>query len=111
MDGRDYRFVTHQAFLTARDAGEFAEWAEVHGNYYGTLRSEVRRVLDAGQHVLMDIDVQGARAVRAAGLPAVFAFVAPPSLAELEARLRGRGTESDAEIATRMQNAKAEMER
>jgi len=83
----------------------------VHGHLYGTSAAAVAAVAAAGKCCILDIDVQGARAVRAAGLPAVFAFVAPPSLAELEARLRGRGTESDAEIATRMQNAKAEMER
>ena len=61
VDGRDYRFISLEAFAAARVAGEFAEWAEVHGNFYGTMRSEIQRVLNAGQHVLMDIDVQGAR--------------------------------------------------
>jgi len=111
QDGVHYHFTTHPDFEAAISRGAFLEHAHVHGHLYGTSAAAVAAVAAAGKCCILDIDVQGARAVRAAGLPAVFAFVAPPSLAELEARLRGRGTESDAEIATRMQNAKAEMER
>jgi guanylate kinase len=109
VDGRDYRFVTHQAFLTARDAGEFAEWAEVHGNYYGTLRSEVRRVLDAGQHVLMDIDVQGARQFHTAFPETVLIFVLPPSGEVLKSRLSSRKSETRERLLVRLRNARAEL--
>lgn len=109
VDGRDYRFVTHQAFLKARDAGEFAEWAEVHGNYYGTLRSEVRRVLDAGQHVLMDIDVQGARQFHTAFPETVLIFVLPPSGEVLKSRLSSRKSETRERLLVRLRNARAEL--
>lgn len=109
VDGRDYRFVTHQAFLTARDAGEFAEWAEVHGNYYGTLRSEVRRVLDEGQHVLMDIDVQGARQFHTAFPETVLIFVLPPSGEVLKSRLSSRKSETRERLLVRLRNARAEL--
>lgn len=109
VDGRDYRFVTHQVFLSARDAGEFAEWAEVHGNYYGTLRSEVRRVLDAGQHVLMDIDVQGARQFHTAFPETVLIFVLPPSGEVLKSRLSSRKSETRERLLVRLRNARAEL--
>ena len=81
VEGRDYRFLTLDSFLASRDAGDFAEWAEVHGAYYGTLRSEVTRALQTGRHVLMDIDVQGARQFHAAFPDTVLVFVLPPSTA------------------------------
>ena len=111
QDGVHYHFTSRDAFEAAIEAGEFLEHAHVHGNIYGTSTAAVAAVADAGKTCILDIDVQGARAVRAAGVPAVFVFVAPPSLAELEARLRGRGTETEAQIATRLKNAKDEMER
>ncbi|MDQ8158843.1 MAG: guanylate kinase [Gemmatimonadota bacterium] len=109
VDGRDYQFVAHDTFLAARDAGEFAEWAEVHGNCYGTLRSEVRRVLDAGQHVLMDIDVQGARQFHAAFPETVLIFVLPPSGEVLKSRLSSRKSESRERLLVRLRNARAEL--
>jgi guanylate kinase len=109
VDGRDYQFVAHDTFLAARDAGEFAEWAEVHGNFYGTLRSEVRRVLDAGQHVLMDIDVQGARQFHAAFPETVLIFVLPPSGEVLKSRLSSRKSESRERLLVRLRNARAEL--
>lgn len=109
LDGRDYRFMTLQAFLAARDAGEFAEWAEVHGSYYGTLRSEVTRVLRAGRHVLMDIDVQGARQFHAAFPDTVLVFVLPPSGEVLKARLAGRKSESRERLLVRLRNARTEL--
>ncbi len=109
VDGRDYRFFSTSEFERARDAGEFAEWAEVHGCYYGTLRSEVRRVLDAGQHVLMDIDVQGARQFAAAFPDTVLVFVLPPSGEVLKLRLAGRKSESNERLLTRLRNARAEL--
>lgn len=109
VDGRDYRFLTPDAFTRARDEGAFAEWAEVHGNYYGTLRSEVQRVLSSGQHVLMDIDVQGARQFHAAFPDTVLVFVLPPSGEVLKARLSGRQSESRERLLVRLQNARAEL--
>ncbi len=109
VDGRDYRFMKNETFLRARDAGEFAEWAEVHGFYYGTLRSEVVRVLSTGQHVLMDIDVQGARQFAAAFVDTVLIFVLPPSGEVLKARLAGRKSESRERLLVRLRNARAEL--
>jgi guanylate kinase len=109
VDGRDYRFLSHEAFLVARDAGEFAEWAEVHGNFYGTLRSEVERVLASGRHVLMDIDVQGARQFHAAFPDTVLVFVLPPSGEVLKARLDARKSENRERLLVRLRNARAEL--
>ena len=78
-DGTDYYFLTEAQFQARRAAGEFAESAEVHGNLYGTLKSEIARVLGAGKHVIMDIDVQGAAQIRKAFPQAVTVFVLPPS--------------------------------
>lgn len=91
------------------EAGDFLEWAEVHGNFYGTSKAAVAAVAATGKCCVLDIDVQGARSVRAAGLPCTFVFVMPPSLAELEARLRGRGTEGEESIRKRLGNAEGEM--
>lgn len=109
LDGKDYRFLSRDAFVTARDAGEFAEWAEVHGNLYGTLRSEVRRVLDGGRHVLMDIDVQGARQFHTAFPDTVLVFVLPPSGEVLLSRLSARGSEDREKLLVRLRNARAEL--
>lgn len=96
-------------FVAARDAGDYAEWAEVHGYFYGTLRSEVVRVLETGRHVLMDIDVQGARQFAAAFLDTVLIFVLPPSGEVLKARLAGRKSESRERLLVRLRNARAEL--
>ena len=85
------------------------EWAEVHAEHYGTLRSEIERRLGAGKNVLLDIDVQGGRAVRRVYKDGVFIFVLPPSLADLEERLRGRATDSDDTIRLRLDNALREI--
>lgn len=110
QDGHHYYFVTPQRFLDMRNRkpSAFIEWAEVHGNYYGTSRNEVERLQQLGQDVLLDIDVQGAEQVMEKASP-VSVFVAPPSMAELERRLRGRGTEDDDTIALRLRNATTEM--
>lgn len=109
VDGRDYRFLTPDAFVAARDRGEFAEWAEVHGNFYGTLRSEVERVLATGRHVLMDIDVQGARQFHAAFPDTVLVFVLPPSGEVLKTRLSSRQSEDRERLLVRLRNARAEL--
>lgn len=109
VDGRDYHFLTRDEFARRRDANEFAEWAPVHGNWYGTLRSEVERVLARGLHVIMDIDVQGARQFAAAFPQSVLVFVLPPSAPILLERLAGRSTESPATLALRLRNARDEI--
>ncbi|AMW04950.1 guanylate kinase [Gemmatimonas phototrophica] len=109
VDGRDYRFLSRDAFHTAVDRGEFAEWAEVHGNFYGTLRSEVERVLATGRHVLMDIDVQGARQFHTAFPDTVLIFVLPPSGEVLKARLSARKSEDRERLLVRLRNARAEL--
>ena len=109
VDGRDYRFMTTETFLSSRDGGEFAEWAEVHGSFYGTLRSEVTRVLSTGRHVLMDIDVQGARQFHAAFPDTVLIFVLPPSGEVLTTRLAGRKSESRERLLVRLRNAREEL--
>ena len=111
QDGVHYHFTSRDAFEAAIEAGDFIEHAHVHGHLYGTSTAAVAAVAAAGKTCILDIDVQGARSVRAARLPAVFVFVAPPSLGELEARLRGRGTETEAQIGVRLKNAKEELER
>jgi guanylate kinase len=108
-DGRDYLFLSREEFRRRIDAGEFVEWAEVHGELYGTLRSEIERRLDRGVNVLLDIDVQGGRSVRKMYRDGVFIFVLPPSLRSLEERLRGRGTDSDERIRLRLDNALREI--
>ena len=115
VDGRDYHFLTRDDFATRIAAGEFLEHAEVHGNHYGSLKSEVIRHLAAGTDVVMDIDVQGAAQVRACPDPSirrsfVDLFVMPPNEQELLSRLSGRGTDSNEVIALRMRNALEEMD-
>ena len=109
VDGRDYYFLAVDAFEAAAGRGEFAEWAVVHGNRYGTLKREVERVLGGGRHVLMDIDVQGAHQFAASFPGAVRVFVLPPSGGVLLARLAARASESEAQFALRVRNARDEI--
>ncbi len=109
VDGTDYIFLGRDDFIRRRDFGEFAEWAEVHGNLYGTLKLEVARVLDSGRHVVLDIDVQGARQMRVAFPAAVTVFVLPPSGDTLLDRLRNRKTESPKQLADRLHSALGEL--
>lgn len=110
VDGVDYHFLTRERFDAAVERGEFAEWAEVHGRMYGTLVREVRAVMDRGQHVMLDIDVQGARQVVQRFMDAVTIFVVPPSAEALVARLAGRNTETTEMLALRLKNAVRELE-
>lgn len=107
--GRDYFFITPEEFRARRERGEFAESAEVHGHWYGTLGREIERVLAEGKHVIMDIDVQGAAQLGRAFPQAVLVFVLPPSVNELLKRLRARKTEDRASLARRMMNALEEL--
>jgi len=110
VDGFHYHFVVAGLFAQLRDRHPpgFLEWAEVHGNLYGTSVAEVRRQQQAGFDVILDIDVQGAAQVRRHAQP-VTIFIAPPSVPELERRLRGRGTENEDNLAVRLANARKEM--
>jgi guanylate kinase len=110
-DGRDYHFLSAAEFARRADAGDFLEHATFSGNRYGTLRSEIERTLDAGHSVVLEIEVQGARQVRAAmGDEAVLIFIAPPDPQVLRERLAGRGTDSNAAIERRLETAKQELE-
>jgi guanylate kinase len=114
VDGRDYHFLSTEEFERRRQAGDFLEHAVVHGNHYGSLKSEVLDHLNRGVDVVMDIDIQGAAQVRNCADPgirraAVDLFVMPPSDAELRARLSNRGTDNAETIALRMANALDEM--
>ncbi len=109
IDGVHYHFVTREQFQSLIDQGAFLEWAEVHGNAYGTNRAWVESELAAGRDVLLEIDWQGARQVKAVFPELVTIFILPPSFAELEARLRRRGTDSEAVIAQRLANARQEL--
>ena len=108
-DGNDYFFLSVAAFEARRRRGEFVETAEVHGNLYGTLHSEVRRVLAAGKQVVMDIDVQGAREIFTAYPDSLRIFLLPPSAGALVQRLSGRGTEDATVLARRIRNAREEL--
>jgi len=109
-DGRDYHFVSRETFLDIRssEASGFLEWAEVYGNLYGTSRPEVARNLNSGLDIILDIDVQGALQVQESSEP-VSVFIAPPSIEELESRLRKRGTENKKDLEVRLENVKKEL--
>ncbi len=109
VDGVDYHFVSKEHFMQMVEQEEFLEWAEVHGNCYGTSRSAVTAMLENGQDVLLDIDVQGAMQVRDIFPESVLIFILPPSLQVLEHRLRNRGTDSEETIRLRMENARGEL--
>ena len=108
-NGREYHFVDVPAFLEMVDRGGFLEWAEVHGNYYGTSKQWIASEMAAGRDVLLEIDWQGAQQVRKVFPEAIGIFVLPPSMPVLEARLSGRGTDSAEVIARRIAAARDEM--
>jgi guanylate kinase len=107
--GKDYFFVTRSEFEKMVADGGFLEWAEVHGNLYGTARAQVEKELADGDDVILEIDVQGAANVRRLGLEAASIFVLPPSFAALRDRLTARGTENAAQLALRLANARQEV--
>jgi guanylate kinase len=108
-DGIDYRFVSDEEFDRMVAGGELLEWAHVVGHRSGTPAGPVEEALAAGRDVVLEIDVQGARQARERAPDAVLIFLAPPSLEELERRLRSRGTEDEARLALRLATARAEM--
>jgi guanylate kinase len=108
-DGVDYNFVSREQFEGMVSNGEFLEWADVFGNLYGTSRPDTEQRLNAGEDVVLVIDVQGARQVRSAGVEAISIFVMPPSYQVLEQRLRGRSKDSEEAMQRRLQVARAEV--
>jgi len=109
VEGKDYHFLSVEKFKRGQKADEFAESAEVHGHLYGTLRAEVERVLGTGRHVIMDIDVQGAKQFARAFPDSVLIFILPPSAKALVERLKARGTEDIKSLIRRFKSAKAEL--
>jgi guanylate kinase len=111
QEGVNYYFVDRKTFSMMREREAFLEWAEVHGEFYGTSREVVVDNLEKGTDVILDIDVQGAEIIRKSGMiDAASIFIAPPDLVELERRLRGRAQDSEETILLRMKNARKEMQ-
>ncbi len=110
VEGKDYYFLDRVAFEKKIAQGEFLEWAEVHGNLYGTLRSELTRLLSKKQTVILEIDVQGALNIKKSAIPSTLIFLLPPSWEELAKRLSGRGSENADTLAVRLQTAHRELE-
>jgi len=108
-DGREYHFVAVDVFRAMISRGEFLEWAEVHGNFYGTSKSRIAEQLAAGSDVLLEIDWQGAQQVRQQFPEAIGIFILPPSMEELTRRLTGRGTDAPEVVERRLAAAQAEM--
>jgi guanylate kinase len=109
VDGHDYHFMDKARFRSEIERGAFIEWAEVHGNLYGTPRAPMERALAAGKVFLVEIDVQGGAQLKALGLPGVYVFIAPPDQASLRTRLEHRGTDTPEVIERRMAKAQEEM--
>jgi guanylate kinase len=109
LDGKDYYFVSQERFSEMISAGDFAEWAEVHSNLYGTSRRVLDDMISKGLDVILDIDTQGAKQIKTKFDTAVYIFIMPPSLEILEERLRNRKSDHEEEIRKRMGRAKEEM--
>lgn len=110
VEGKDYYFVSRTDFIERMSEGAFAEWAEVHGNLYGTLKTEIQRVLGEGRHVMMDVDIQGAALLRRSFPSVVTIFVLPPSGEVMLDRLRNRKTEGKEAIVRRLESALQELQ-
>lgn len=111
QDGKDYHFTTAEQFREKIDSESWAEWAEVHGNYYGTSAEFIDRQRAKGRHVLLDIDVQGAAQIRKRYPGSITIFIMPPSMDALKERLTARGTDTPATVEKRLRNARREMDR
>ena len=109
QDGREYWFIDREQFEQMAKQGDFFEWAEVHGNLYGTSRKAIEQRLAAGEDVVLEIDWQGALQIKQIFAHAVLIFILPPSWSELQQRLKRRGEDGEAVIAQRMRNARAEV--
>lgn len=110
VEGKTYYFMNERDFMSMADEGLFLEWARVHGNCYGTRQDIVEKCLEKGLDVVLEIDVQGALQIKKKMPEAITVFVRPPSLEELEKRLRGRHTETPEQIEVRIANSKMEMD-
>ncbi len=110
LDGRDYAFISKEQFLTKRDSGDFMEWAEVHGNLYGTSRSWIESQMQKGSDVILEIDWQGAQQIRQYIPQAIWIFIFPPSIEALEQRLHKRGQDDEQTIAKRVAAAHIELQ-
>lgn len=109
-DGVNYYYVTKEEFLKTRDEGGLLEWAEFVGNYYGTPVAEVERLRSMGRNVLLEIEVEGCRQIKEKVPDVITIFIVPPSMEELEARIRGRATEPEEIVQQRLAKAAKEME-
>lgn len=108
--GINYFFLTNEEFKTSIDNNEFLEWAEFSGNFYGTKKTFVEKCLDNNENLILEIDTKGALNVKSIMPNAILIFIAPPSLEELESRLRGRNTETEEAIQKRLASIKLEIE-
>lgn len=109
IDGVNYYFLDRLEFESMIDAGELVEWAEYSGNYYGTPKKYIEQHMGAGDNVILEIEVQGAKNIKKIFADATLIFIKPPSMEELERRLRGRGTETEESIKKRMKTAELEL--
>lgn len=107
--GKDYYFLSQADFLKKQQAGDFAEWAQVHGNYYGTSRTELKEKQSAHRIVIVEVDVQGAQNLKQSGVPLKSIFLVPPDVETLAKRLGKRGTEAEADFKKRLQNSADEI--
>jgi len=110
VNGQHYHFIPLDEMKREVESGKFVEHANVHGNMYGTSKAAVEKVLNEGKICILDIDVQGAEQVKKSDLKPFFVFISPPSVEELEKRLRGRGTETEESVQRRLRNALGELE-
>ena len=110
INGKDYFFIDKDTFKTMADNNDFIEWAEVHGNFYGTSKSQIETALNNGMDIILDIDPQGAMQLKEKITNATYIFITAPSMNELKERLVKRGTEKDEHISLRLENAKKEVE-
>jgi len=112
VDGVHYNFVSREDFIAMKDEEGFLEWAQVHGNFYGTGKEFVEKQLSEGSNLLFDLDVQGTDSFKSFfAARANVIFIAPPSVTTLETRLKGRGTETEESLKIRLENAKKELQR
>jgi guanylate kinase len=109
VNGREYHFLTQEEFLKRKEAEDFLEWAEVHGNYYGTSKSWIENQMQSGKDVLLEIDWQGARQIQKMISDTIWIFILPPSIQALEERLRKRGQDDEKTILTRVAAAREEL--
>lgn len=108
-NGVNYNFISVDEFTTRQEQGDFMEWAQVHGNFYGTSKSWILEKMESGQDVILEIDWQGAQQIQRINPAAIWIFIVPPSLKVLEERLRARGTDDDATITKRLAAASEEL--